>query len=473
MEVLLIFIGLAAGLALGTVITVLIMRATRAALNERLSAQQVALASVEQREQQSQVSIADLRASNTSLESEKAGLIATLEQERQQAAKQLALVQQAEQKMKEAFESLAARALNTNNESFLALAKTAFATEQETAKGDLQKREQAIATLVNPVKDALAKVEGKIQDLEVKREGAYSGLLTEVQGLQKTGQQLRSETANLTKVLRSSTASGNWGQIQLRRVVQMAGMLDHCDFFEQVSTDTEDGRLRPDLIVCLPGDLKIVVDAKVPLKAFLEAAEAADDEVRKARLKEHSRLLLKHVSELTKKEYWSQFDQSPDFVVLFLPGEAFFTVAQEQEPELIEMAWDQRIILATPSTLIALLRTIALGWRQEKLAQNAHEISELGRQLYDRLAALAEHFTRLGKNLASSVKSYNEAVGSLENSVFVGARKFAELGASQAADEMRDVDPLEIAVRQFQRPELLIEDTRPKPRLQAALDLSE
>ena len=239
--------------------------------------------------------------------------------------------------------------------------------------------------------------------------------------------------------------------MQLRRVVEIAGMLDHCDFFEQASTPTEDGRLQPDMVVCLPGNRKIVVDAKVPLAAFLEAIDATDEDARREHFKTHARQLLNHVSSLRKKEYWNQFDQSPDFVVLFLPGEAFLSAAQEQEPQLIELGWEQRVVIATPSTLITLLRTVALGWRQEKLAQNAQEISDLGKQLYERLYNLTDHIRRLGKSLQTSVKTYNEAVGTLETRVLVSARKFHELGAASTGDEIDQVEPLEIMAREFQR----------------------
>ncbi len=359
-------------------------------------------------------------------------LDAALQQERQQ-----------DQNLKDAFKSLAAEALSSNNQSFLDLAKTAFKAEQETAKG-------SFGELVTPVKTALTSVEKKIQDLEVARQGAYTGLLTEVKTLQESERLLRTETANLVSALRSPTVRGRWGEMQLRRVVEIAGMLDHCDFFEQVSTETENGRVQPDMVVCLPGNRRIVVDAKVPLSAFLQAIDAPDDEARRARMKDHARLLMDHVKRLEGKEYWNQFDQSPDFVVMFLPGEAFFSAAQEQEPQLIEMGWEHRVVIATPSTLITLLRTVALGWRQEKLAQNAQEISELGKQLYDRLFNLTDHIRRLGKSLQTSVKTYNEAVGTLESRVLVSARKFRELGAA-SGDDLDQAEPLEIMAREFQR----------------------
>ena len=349
-----------------------------------------------------------------------------------------------EQKLKHAFQSLATEALQANTQQFITLAEATLKTQQEAAKGNL-------GELVNPVKTALTGVEKKLQDMEVARQGAYSGLLTQVQSLQESERLLRTEAANLVSALRSPTVRGRWGEMQLRRVVEIAGMVDHCDFFEQVSTQGEDGRLQPDLVVCLPGNRKIVVDAKAPLSAFLEAMDATEEDVRQARMKDHARQVLDHVARLKKKEYWNQFEQSPDFVVLFLPGETFFSAAQQHEPQLIEMGWEQHVVIATPSTLITLLRMVALGWRQEKLAQNAQEISRLGQQLYERLSKVADHMRRLGRSLKTSVDSYNETVGTLESRVLPSARKFQELGAAPSGDSIDDLEPLEVMTREFQR----------------------
>jgi DNA recombination protein RmuC len=454
MNELLVGAALVAGLALGAVVMWALLRGKTAATDERLAAQRSALQMLEQREGQLQSELAALRTANTVLERDKAGLAATLDQEREQTREKLALIEQAERKLVNVFESTAAKALNSNNQSFLDLAKTAFATEQETAKGDLEKRQQAIDALVNPVKEALTKVDTTIQAIELAREGAYSELRTQVQTLQVTGQQIRAETATLANALRSSNVVGDWGQMQLRQVVKMAGMIDHCDFVEQFTTDQGS---RPDLVVHLPGDRRIAVDAKVPLSALLDAANSADEESRSTYLKDYSRRLKKHVDELGRKEYWKQFEQSPDFVVLFLPGETFFHVAQEQEPELIAMAWTHRVVIATPSTLIALLRAVASYWQQEKLAESAHEIRNLGNKLYEALAGLAEKFVALGKNLKSSVNCYNDAVSRLENSVFVGARKFSELGATSPSEKIDELQPLEVDIREIRREELLLE----------------
>ncbi|HTQ40137.1 MAG TPA: DNA recombination protein RmuC [Pirellulales bacterium] len=429
--------ALGVGIAVGAAVVWALMRAKGAAIAERLSAQQSIAQSLQQRETQLQTELTTLRTANTLLERDKAALAATLQQEREQ-----------EQKLKHAFQSLAAEALQANNQQFITLATSALNTQQEAAKGNL-------GELVNPVKTALTNVEKKLQDLEVARQGAYSGLLTQVQSLQESERLLRTEAANLVSALRSPTVRGRWGEMQLRRVVELAGMLDHCDFFEQVSTQSEDGRLQPDLVVCLPGNRKIVVDAKAPLSAFLEALDTQEEDVRQARMKDHARLVLDHVSKLKKKEYWNQFEHSPDFVVLFLPGETFFSAAQQYAPQLIELGWEQHVVIATPVTLITLLRMVALGWRQEKLAQNAQEISDLGKQLYERLAKVADHMRRLGKSLQTSVNTYNETVGTLESRVLTSARKFHELGAAPSGDTIDDVEPLEVMTREIQRLELL------------------
>lgn len=449
-----LIVGLLLGAVVGAAVVWSWMRAKSAGATERFTAQQAAIDQLHQRESLLQAELLVQRSANTTLEREKAELDATLRAERKQTVEKLAHFEQAEQTLKNAFESLAAQALNSNNKSFLDYAKEVFAKEQETAKGDLEKRQMAVGQLVAPVKDALVKVEEKLQALESKREGAYEGLLTQVKTLQESEHSLRKETANLVNALRSPTVRGRWGEMQLERVVEMAGMLEHCHFEKQVSTDTEDGRLRPDLIVRLPGNRTIVVDAKAPLAAFLEAIDADDEGVKRERLKDHARSVRNHLSCLSKKSYWDQFSHSPDFVVLFLPGETFFSAALEHEPALIEVGVEQRVMIATPTTLITLLRTVALGWRQETLARSAQEISTLGKMLYERLATVADHMRRLGKNLQASVKTYNEAVGTLESRVLVSARKFRELGAAGSADEIEEVEPLEISTRDFQRLEL-------------------
>jgi len=381
-----------------------------------------------------------------------------LHEERKQAREKLEMIDDAQRKLTESFKALSAEALKSNNQSFLELARTSLEKYQESAKGDLDKRQQAITELVKPVKESLDKVDNKIQEIEKAREGAYQGLTEQVKSLFETQRDLRSETANLVKALRAPVVRGRWGEIQLRRVVEIAGMVDHCDFFEQLSTESETGRLRPDMLVRLPGGKSIVVDSKTPLAAYLEAVDAADDETRKARLLAHARHVRQHMTDLGRKSYFEQFEHAPDFVVLFLPGEAFFSAALEHDPALIEFGVEQHVIIATPTTLISLLRAVFYGWRQERLAENARQISQLGAELYKRVADMAQHLGRLGKSLNVAAESYNKTVGTLESRVLVTTRKFRDLGAAGAGDELPEVTPIEGTARALQAPELCRDD---------------
>jgi DNA recombination protein RmuC len=283
---------------------------------------------------------------------------------------------------------------------------------------------------------------------------AYAVLKHQVNELLVSQKQLKSETSNLVNALKTPSVRGRWGEMQLRRVVEMAGMLNYCDFEEQVSSSESEGRLRPDLIINLPGGKKIIVDAKAPLAAYLEALEAKDEDVRLEKLKDHARQVRNHIRALSKRSYHEQFQPAPEFVVLFLPGETFFSAALEQDPSLIEVGVEDRVILATPTTLIALLRAVAYGWRHEQLAENAKEISELGRELHKRLSDMADHFSRLGRQLGGAVQSYNSAMGSLEHRVLTSARRFKELGSVSEAAEIVLLDPLDHTPRELQAPEL-------------------
>ncbi|MGZ5022124.1 MAG: DNA recombination protein RmuC [Chthoniobacterales bacterium] len=384
-----------------------------------------------------------------------ASLETQLEHERKATTEKLSVLEEAQKRFSDAFKALSAEALQQNNTSFLELAKTTLEKTHESAKSDLEKRQGEIGALVQPMRESLEKVDSKIQELEKARSGAYEALSTQVRSLAETQNYLRSETSNLVRALRSPIVRGRWGEVQLRRVVELAGMIEHCDFVEQPSVQTEDGRMRPDVIVHLPAGKTIVIDAKATLSAYLDALEASDDDARIGLLEQHAQQVRHHIEKLSRKAYWEQFDSAPDFVVLFLPGEVFFSAALERDPLLIEYGADKRIILATPTTLIALLRAVCYGWRQEKLAQNAREISQLGGELYKRFADLSLHIGRLGKSLNQSVEAYNRAAGNIETRVLVSARKFRDLGAAPLGMDIEVLPQVEQIARELQAPELL------------------
>lgn len=427
----------------------------RATLAERVQSREQALNEAKTALHDRDARLHQQQAANSDLERKLVQYHHTLQSERTQHKEKVALLDEARTKLADAFKALASEALKSNNQSFLELANTKMEKFQETAKGDLEKRQQAINDLVKPVKESLEKVDGKIQELEKARVGAYSGLTEQVKSLLEMQKDLRSETGNLVKALRTPTVRGRWGEIQLKRVVEMAGMQDHCDFYEQKTADSEDGKQRPDMLVRLPAAKNIVVDAKAPLWGYLEAVEASDDDTRKAKFLDHARQLRGHMASLGKKSYFEQFSPAPEFVVLFLPGESFFSAALAHDPTLIEFGVEQNVIVASPTTLIALLRAVAYGWRQEQIAQNAKEISELGRELYKRCSILGGHMAELGSSLQRAVEFYNKAVGSLESRVLVTARRFNELGAAGQGIEIEELGQLDVVSRSVQAPELL------------------
>jgi DNA recombination protein RmuC len=400
----------------------------------------------------------DLRSKHADLLTNYATLESTMKEQRQYADEKLQLLEDARQQLTHTFEALSANALRANNDSFLQLAKAQMEKLNDAAKFDLDQRQASIREIVTPVRESLTEVDKKIGDLEKAREGAYSRLDQQLVHLTETQKDLKLETAHLVKSLRNVGIRGRWGELQLERVVEIAGMQQHCDFQSQQSVEMEDGLQRPDLTVRLPGSKNIIVDAKVPLSSYLEAIESNDDEERKKHLKDHSRQVHNHIVALSKKNYPNLHDRGLDFVVLFIPGEAFFSAAVQTDPELIEFAASQRVILATPTTLIALLKTISYGWRQEQLERNAEEISKLGRELYVRLGKMAEHLKRLGKTLKQATDAYNDSVGSMESRVLSTARKFGELGiASDSAREpIVELEQIDISPRRLQSPEMTI-----------------
>lgn len=383
-----------------------------------------------------------------------AEVLTRLEEEREQSAEKLQLVTEAKQAMENAFKSLSSEALRQNNQSFLDLARTSLSEFQQVAKGDLERRQQAIDALVTPVKASLDKVDEKIAALEKAREHAYGEIRQQFTQMAEVQNQLRDETSNLVRALRQPHVRGRWGEIQLRRVVEMAGMLKHCDFVEQESAETDDGRLRPDLIVKLPGNRQIVVDSKAPISAYMEAHEATTDDLRKVKIMLHAQLVRRHFEALAKKSYWEQFQPTPEVVVMFIPGEAFFSAALEADPELLDNAFGQNVIIASPASLMALLKAASYGWRQESIEENAREISRLGQELHARLGVMADHFLKLGKSLSSANDSYNAAIASFESRVLVSARKFKELGATSQEAEIIELRAVEGGARRIQ-PSLL------------------
>jgi len=386
--------------------------------------------------------------------SARAALAARLEEQQKALLAERALLRETERRLGDTFKALSADALQASSTSFLQLAGQALERYQEGARGDLERRQQAIGEMVGPVREALGRFEAQVGAMEQTRAGAYSELREQVRTMGEAQSLLRTEASNLVRALRAPQVRGRWGEVQLKRVVELAGMAEHCDFTEQHTVDTDEGRFRPDLVVRLPGGRTVVVDAKAPLSAYLEAVETTDETRRAAFLVDHARQVREHVMALSRKSYWEQLRPTPEFVILFLPGESFFSAALEQDRDLIEAGAERRVILATPTTLISLLKAVSYGWKQETVAANTERVAEMGRELHKRVADLAGHVVRLGRHLASSVESYNAFVGSLESRVLPTARRFRELEAA-GAETVPEVSPVDSVTRVAQAPELV------------------
>ncbi len=389
----------------------------------------------------------------TALSEKNTELNTTLEMERAAQKDKLVSLKQAQElarkQLTETFGHLSSQALKQNNEEFLRLAQENLKQFQNKAQGELAQKEQAIENLVKPIKEALEKTEKQMRTMEHERKEAYGALTQHLETMTQTQQALQGETRNLVKALSRPEVRGQWGELTLKRLAELAGMVKHCDFYEQEHTQTEDGAMRPDMIVRMPGGREIVVDVKTPLDAYLSAVEADDDKEREAHLLRHTKNVRKRVQELASKGYWKQFKNSPDFVVLFIPGDQFLSAALDNDYALLEDAMQQKVILATPTSFVALLRAVAYGWRQESLAENAQHIREVGEDLYSRLATFAEHLGKVGKNLNNSVQHYNKAIASFDTRVLPGARKFTEMGIS-SKKPVENIDQIETATRNIE-----------------------
>jgi len=385
---------------------------------------------------------------------QRAGAEARFQEAQANLEEQKKLLDEAQQKLADTFNALAAEALKSNNQAFVALAKSTFETIQAQAKGDLETRQTAIEGLVSPLREALGRYEREIFEMEKTRQKAYGTLEEQLRSLAEANQKLQEETTHLANALSSPVkVRGRWGELTLRRVVELAGMSEHCDFTEQETIATESGRQRPDMIVNLPGGRRIAVDAKVPLQAFIDAVDPEKPESeRKVAMESHGQLVRDHMNQLAERRYWEQVGPELELVVLFLPGESFFSAALEQDRALIEDGMRKKVVLATPTTLIALLRSAAYLWQQEKVAQNAQRISDLGKELHDRLRSFVGHFQTLGSSIERAVDSYNKAVGSLESRVLPSARRFKELGAA-TGDEIVALEPVDETPRALAVPD--------------------
>ena len=398
-----------------------------------------------------QQKLARLRQQNTQLST-------TLELERQANQEKLAALSQAREQFAETFSHLSSQALKHNSEEFLKLAEQNLKQFQAKADSDLQQKEKAIENLVKPIKEALDKTELQIRNIEKDRKEAFGTLHAHLQNMARVQESLQGETRNLVQALRRPEVRGQWGEMTLKRLTELAGMVEYCDFYEQQNINTDEGRLRPDMIIRMPDKREIVVDVKTPLDAYLNAIEASDDATRQQELIRHARNVKKRINELADKRYWKQFANTPEFVVLFIPGEQFLGAALDIDRSLLEEALSKQVILATPTSFVALLRAVAYGWRQEQLAENAEHIKQTGEQLYQRLMIYTEHLNKLGKSLESSVKHYNNSVGSFDTRILPSARKFKEMGISTGKDTEQP-QKIETTPRQLDALQFELEDS--------------
>lgn len=441
-----------AALTLGALLTWLALRGTQQQLRADRDRATTDLASARGELATARQELSQLQRSLSEARESLAALRAGHEAEQRAVEEKLTLISSSEARLKDAFSALATEVLQQNGAAFLEMAGGKLGEMRAHSSADLDARKAEVEQLVAPLREGLERLHGVVDGVEKQRISAFASLETQLRAVAEGSSRLQAETQNLTKALRAPQVRGRWGELQLRNVVELAGMQEHTDFLEQASVDGGDGRLRPDLVVRLPGGKTVVVDSKVPLQAYLDALEATDEQGRAQALRRHATQLRTHMDQLSTKAYWDQFAQTPDFVVLFVPGESFLAAACQEDPGLYERGFSNRVLLAGPATLVALLKTIAYGWRQELIARSAEEVRDLGQELHDRIGKLAEHFERVGKGLRTAVDAYNDAVGTLESRVLVSARRFRDLGV-ESPREVAVVEPLDLAPRALQAAE--------------------
>lgn len=418
-------------------------------LKSKLEAGENIVIELKEQNKQKEATIESIRSQLELTQQAKAVGETRLDEARKNIEEQKKVLGEATQKLSDTFKALSSDALVSNNQTFMNLANKFLENFKTDLKGDMNTRQESLGRLIDPLKDTLKRYEDNLNNIENDRKESYGALNTELKSFNEAQIKLQDETRNLVDALKKPQVRGRWGEITLRRVVEAAGMSKHCDFTEQVSMDTDEGRQRPDLIVTLPGERVVVVDAKAPLKAYLEAVETQDDKERENALIRHAKAVREHMRMLSSKVYWNQFSTTPDFVVLFLPGESFFSAALEQDRELLMDGVSSKVILATPTTLIALLRTVAFSWQQQHMQENSMKIAEAGAVLFERVCKFVEHLDDIRKNLENATHSFNRSVGSLESRIIPGARRLKELGVSAGDKELKDVQVIEAIPRKL------------------------